>query len=523
MRVSPKNGNRPWMSCGGRFVKQCIRPRAFFAIVVILAGGLFLIDLPDEQVLRPDPTDSDEDLVADPDEGVVVGTATNLSGTAALPFLKGAQPNNTVVAVYHFLDNEDGAFGARWLYGVEHPSYAEDHVFFDLGRTMVVGTHQDLNEQFGLMCPCPFLKDCPMSKGRWKYNMRLLQKIFGVHDFPCTQVHPDAIERARSLGYDSIQITNHFLDTKNVTVMSTPQETAGNNSKFEIIDLTSNTVANWAGRLELPHYRTRSGKPCRMMSRKVLPEERRWFGDDQLLLACDQGAGADAAGSHGTGIGSCAGVRSRARFFFFSYLGFVCKTSFSNEKVECNPWDPDHFAANGCFFTVPCPGNFRGRGGTCARYTGRRQYPPRAVVPAFSSCAVVWDHGRLAGRGCGGDIDGHDGVFRVDVPRTHGAERDLGSRLNVSITSPGLANSSSVARPQRRQQRPGHRPSTSPTSPRCCWRRPAASSVTLSCAATPLPRMLTACSVAILDGNVFLTSSNGRARGVSGHWGLQGP
>ena len=149
--------------------------------------------------------------------------------------------NHTRFEVLHRQLDQERLWHARWLY--EAPGSG---LWFDPGRTAIVRTHHEVNEFFHVQCNCSVWQ-------QGKDNCAFKRKAFRTND--CPTVSPAAIDRARELGFDSIQILGHCMDLSG---------DGRRHCKFEVIDLSLPYI-NWPpdGTLMNNYYSDKaSTEPC---------------------------------------------------------------------------------------------------------------------------------------------------------------------------------------------------------------------------------------------------------------------
>ena len=59
--------------------------------------------------------------------------------------------------------------------------------------------------------------------------------------------------------------------------------------------------------------------------------------------------------------------------------------------------------------------------------------PPVHSLRPLASCAVVSSSGILNSSGCGKAVDAHSAIFRMNLARTRGHERDVGGRTTIQL------------------------------------------------------------------------------------------
>ncbi|CAK0894892.1 unnamed protein product [Prorocentrum cordatum] len=95
--------------------------------------------------------------------------------------------------------------------------------------------------------------------------------------------------------------------------------------------------------------------------------------------------------------------------------------------AECELLGAGAFDPERCAVRVASGRLFTGRAGRC-------RAPSRAPPePAFGACALVSSSGALLGSGCGGEIDGHEAVWRMNSPVVAGFQQDVGARTDFNV------------------------------------------------------------------------------------------
>ena len=357
---------------------------------------------------------------------------------ASLPRPRAAWPSHSRVPVYHRLQNEDAGYDARWLYATLNSTAS--NIFFDLGRSFVARTHQDVNDAFDATCHCTVDDPCSMPAEHFDAYRRSVQDMFQTD--ACPLVHPRAIFNARAAGYDSIQITAHRLDSARFPSIE---------SKFEIIDL-SPYRSNWLSGFVLPRYFDRRGAGCRVTSRLLVGLEHMYFPASTRLLGClgDTASPDVFRPSLRQTPPTCERVRKSIRPVRLESSSTTCwaaeRGPYAGEAVpkgvrvgtllQCNPMSPGAFASHECAFRVAmsCPViDSRSGSSSCGNFKSCTA-PPR-----YGTCALVSSAGVLRESDCGEEIDSHDAVWRMNVPPTAGYEGDVGSRTDIDVVMSWVA------------------------------------------------------------------------------------
>lgn len=205
---------------------------------------------------------------------------------------------------------DDWLTDARWLYRLTNMTQVPPTgVWFDLGRSLVVNTHHELNTVLGLPCLCnrnhrpdgPLLTLIPNGTLRKTWLARLSNCHVYVQNFnrshrpvdermdatECPFVHPDAGAVARLRGLDSVQILNHHLDINGCNDHRLLHK------KYEVMDLRRPYNAELKRGELLQGYWTGPGPQtaqCVVRPRAQRLEELRRFGLRNAtfnVLACD--------------------------------------------------------------------------------------------------------------------------------------------------------------------------------------------------------------------------------------------
>ena len=210
--------------------------------------------------------------------------------------MNAAAPNATRVEVLHYLETrsrqvEDWVYGSRWLYA----NQPDTGVWFDVGRSLVVSTHESLNHVFGLPCLCDMtasqLGQIALSRSArsiWEQRRSMCPLYRSPKHFNtthCPFVHPAAPAAARRMGLDSVQILDHQLDLHGSHMAGTLRH------KPEIMDLRTPYQRFLRAGEPLPGYYA-SPSPhaaaCSVRARAQRADEmqRFKFGRGAQVLAC---------------------------------------------------------------------------------------------------------------------------------------------------------------------------------------------------------------------------------------------
>lgn len=272
-------------------------------------------------------------------------------------------PPHTRVAVYHMFENLDDMQGPiRWLYATVATKHTPTNVFYNVGHTLVVRSHADVNAEFNTSCPCTLYRvgrvesssQCRVQQSRVCLCARTFRRIYdNFRTLSCPVVGNEAMARAKAAGYDSIQIMHHDLDVGG-------RQPGQPNAKYEIIDLTSNSgTTNWiAGESLGRHFTDEHSRPCNVHARRANQGlEPLYFGQQRLLLSCaNHTAHSDSKPrTIGTQLGRsrCANLTRRIRVVTLPPASSYCYTT---KKGACDPRDASSFAKNGCAIRMPSRG-----------------------------------------------------------------------------------------------------------------------------------------------------------------------
>lgn len=111
--------------------------------------------------------------------------------------LHSAYPDNSLVEVFHLMNFDPDYYNSRWLWHAKGSG-----VWFDIGRTLVVNTHEELNQKYGV-AGCPYTT--------LGINASVQSRYANIQQ-GCPFTAIEAIQKARAEGYNSIQILRHSLD-----------------------------------------------------------------------------------------------------------------------------------------------------------------------------------------------------------------------------------------------------------------------------------------------------------------------